>query len=206
MDRVLARSQGRFLDEALLQALSRHCAESLDGIDRINRLVGDLRRLGQERSGERHFLPLDGVVARALEIFRVTRPTDPRLLHHDLQETAPLLLNAAQIQHVVLNLLENAAAATREKGIISLRVAPHAEGAELVVEDTGQGIPPEILPHIFDEFFTTKPEGTGLGLAIARRIVESHLGTIRCESEVGKGTRFTILLPASAPPGPPGSP
>jgi signal transduction histidine kinase len=66
----------------------------------------------------------------------------------------------------------------------------------LVVSDTGAGIPPGDLPHVFDDFYSTKAEGSGLGLSIVRRLVADFQGTIRVESEVGKGTRFEILFPA----------
>ena len=67
------------------------------------------------------------------------------------------------------------------------------------ISDTGAGIPPENLQEIFEPFFTTKPRGSGLGLVVTRRIIEEHKGTIRVESRPGKGTAFTILLPAGAP-------
>jgi signal transduction histidine kinase len=77
---------------------------------------------------------------------------------------------------------------------------------DLVVRDTGCGIPPEQLPHIFEPFFTTKrgPDetgkgGTGLGLAACRQIIEAHRGRIRVESTVGKGTQFTVKLPVARP-------
>jgi signal transduction histidine kinase len=75
---------------------------------------------------------------------------------------------------------------------------------DLVVRDNGSGIPPEVLPKIFDSFFTTKkgPDasgkgGTGLGLSMCREIIESHHGRIRVDSTVGKGTAFTLKLPAA---------
>jgi two-component system, NtrC family, sensor kinase len=66
---------------------------------------------------------------------------------------------------------------------------------QLIVADTGCGIPPEILPRIFDPFFSTKPAGTGLGLSISHGIVREHGGTIDVDSAPGQGTRFTITLP-----------
>jgi signal transduction histidine kinase len=67
--------------------------------------------------------------------------------------------------------------------------------AILEVTDTGRGIPPDVLGRIFEAYYSTKSGGTGLGLAITRRVVEEHGGTIRVESEVGKGTRFILSLP-----------
>jgi signal transduction histidine kinase len=70
---------------------------------------------------------------------------------------------------------------------------------EIVVEDSGPGVPPEHLPHIFEPFYTTKPDGTGLGLAIVHRIIQEHEGDIRVESPAGGGARFVIMLPGLEP-------
>jgi signal transduction histidine kinase len=116
-----------------------------------------------------------------------------------------------QMEQVFLNLLLNGVEAIGVEG--TLTVSTDLIGAEKVgavlregsdfsrllrvaISDTGPGIPSENVKHIFDPFFTTKPHGTGLGLAVTRRIVEEHQGTIRVESEPGKGTTFVILLPA----------
>lgn len=122
-----------------------------------------------------------------------------------------VLANGNQIQQVLLNLLINARQAMPHGGRVLLRLSHDAASdmVDLVVRDTGTGIPPDKLPRIFDSFYTTKsgPDetgkgGTGLGLASCRHIVEAHHGRIRVESTVGKGTAFTIKLPAArtAPP------
>jgi two-component system NtrC family sensor kinase len=108
-----------------------------------------------------------------------------------------------QLQQVFLNLLVNAVQAMGEHGTITITTRPADDGAaaEVVITDSGCGIPPDLIDRIFDPFFTTKPggTGTGLGLAIAYGIVTRHHGTISVESEVGKGTTFIIRLPAAAP-------
>jgi signal transduction histidine kinase len=108
-----------------------------------------------------------------------------------------------QLQQVFLNLLVNAVQAMGEQGTITMttRSADDGAAAEVVIADTGSGIPPDLIDRIFDPFFTTKQggTGTGLGLAIAYGIVTRHHGTISVESEVGKGTTFAIRLPAAAP-------
>jgi signal transduction histidine kinase len=116
-----------------------------------------------------------------------------------------------QIQQVLLNLLINARQAMPQGGrvIVRLQYDASAEMVDLVVRDTGVGIPADKLPKIFDSFFTTKsgPDetgkgGTGLGLSSCRHIVETHHGRIRVESTVGKGTAFTIKLPVARRPAP----
>ena len=100
-----------------------------------------------------------------------------------------------------LNLLTNAAQATPDGGEIRVRTyQPDPEHVAVEVADNGHGIPPEVLPKIFDPFYTTKEagKGTGLGLAIAYKIVASHGGRIEVQSQVGVGTRFTVTLPVTA--------
>lgn len=116
------------------------------------------------------------------------------------------MVNGNQVQQVLLNLLINARQAMPGGGTLAIRLAPEAEGEmiELVVRDTGCGIPPDKLPRIFEAFYSTKqgPDatgkgGTGLGLSMCREIIEAHHGRIRVDSTVGKGTAFTIKLPAA---------
>jgi len=93
----------------------------------------------------------------------------------------------------------NAARAIDGHGTVKIvtRRATGAEAVEVLISDTGRGIPPEDIGRIFDPFFSTKPngQGTGLGLSITYGIVASHKGTIQVASELGKGTTFTIRLP-----------
>jgi len=117
------------------------------------------------------------------------------------------LINVGQIQQVLMNLLINARQAMGPGGRLTVQVKNHPESsiAEIVVKDTGSGIPADQLKKIFDRFFTTKTGdeagqgGSGLGLALAREVIEGHQGRIRVESTVGKGTTFTLKLPLHQP-------
>jgi PAS domain S-box-containing protein len=104
-------------------------------------------------------------------------------------------LDAGQMKQALLNLLTNAVDAT-DRGEIAVR-ASRGERLEIVVSDTGRGIPPDQLSRVFDLYFTTRADGTGLGLSLVQRIVADHGGRIHVESEVGKGTTFTLTLPGS---------
>jgi len=104
---------------------------------------------------------------------------------------------------VFLNLIANAAQAL-DKPQKAIVVTSRREGADAIaveVADNGKGIPPEVLPKIFDPFYTTKEvgKGTGLGLSIAYKIVSQHGGRIDVKSQPGKGTVFTVVLPVKPP-------
>jgi signal transduction histidine kinase len=100
----------------------------------------------------------------------------------------------------LLNLLLNAEQAMPEGGEIILQASQEPGWVRLDVIDTGCGIPPEELPKLFKPFHTSKPGGTGLGLPTTRKIIEAHGGTIEVQSEVGRGTKFSIRLPAKPLP------
>ena len=120
-------------------------------------------------------------------------------LEQQLEDLNPVHTDADCIRRVVMNLLGNALKFT-EQGRITISLKPVNGWMEFSVADTGSGIPPEDLPHIFDEFRQVdsqegaKQEGTGLGLSIAKRSVELLGGTISVESEVGKGTKFSLRI------------
>jgi signal transduction histidine kinase len=105
---------------------------------------------------------------------------------------------ANELKEVLLNLVENSRAALDGTGEIVVRGRIVDQHVHLEVADNGPGIPPELLPKIFDPHFSTRSVGTGLGLAIVRRIIESWGGTVEADSELGHGTIVTLrLLPRS---------
>ncbi len=101
-----------------------------------------------------------------------------------------------QLKQVLINLLLNAMDATPSGGSITVSMRNVDNQCELVVADTGQGIPVADLPHVFKPFFSCKANGTGLGLAVVQNIIHEHKGTIQISSEIGKGTNVTVRLPA----------
>lgn len=112
---------------------------------------------------------------------------------------SPVLANGVKLQQVLVNLVKNAAHAIRDREDGQIAVTVQRDGGEalVTVSDNGCGMTPDVLERIWEPFFTTKgKEGNGLGLDISRRLIESHGGTIRCESTPGAGTRFLVRLPA----------
>jgi two-component system NtrC family sensor kinase len=135
-----------------------------------------------------------GLVGNNLKISKVKH-------HVSIAENLPtVLVDAAQIEQVLINLFINAIQAMPEGGDLFIEVFAEPPGGWVMVKirDTGTGINPEVLPNIFDPFFTTKStKGTGLGLSVSYGIIRQHRGEISVESEVGRGTTFTIKIPST---------
>jgi len=190
---------GKIAPEAAKELLP--LAEAItDGAGRLNRLAQDLRRFLHHEPGARAEARLNEVVGEALRLYEAAHGRNVEILV-ELAPTDPALMDRSEIQQVIINLLNNAVEATPVgRGPIVVRTGPGDQPgtAMLSVSDAGVGIPPEVQARMFEEFFTTKPEGTGLGLSIVRSIVERHGGTIRCDSRLGVGTRFTVTLPTAA--------
>jgi len=114
----------------------------------------------------------------------------------------------AQLGLLLSNLLDNALRHTSAKGSVCVRLEASESRATLQVNDTGEGIPASELPRVFERFYrvdkarTRQTGGTGLGLAIVRHVAEAHGGTVRVDSELGRGSTFTVSLPVAGPPTP----
>ncbi len=104
-------------------------------------------------------------------------------------------LDADMLKQVILNLFINAQEAMTKGGDLMVRTTQQGKDAVIQISDTGSGIAPEELPHIFDAYYSSRSQGRGLGLPTAKKIVESHGGTISVDSVPGKGTSFTVRLP-----------
>lgn len=114
----------------------------------------------------------------------------------NMPATHPVVaIDRAQMVQVFFNIIKNALEAMRDGGAIEMSLSSDDDMVAVRIADTGEGISPERLAHLFEPYRTTKENGTGLGLMITKRIVEDHGGTIDVESEVGGGTVFTIRLP-----------
>jgi signal transduction histidine kinase len=106
-------------------------------------------------------------------------------------------LDADRFKQALSNLILNAEAAMPQGGEMLVTAEPERHGVRVHITDTGVGIPPESLDKVFEPYYSTRPGGSGLGLPMVRRIVQEHGGSIEVHSEVGRGTRFTIHLPAA---------
>ncbi|MDD3313025.1 HAMP domain-containing sensor histidine kinase [Pseudodesulfovibrio sp.] len=177
--------------------------------DRLTRLINDLLDLNKIEAGRMEWR--DTLLNVGDEIKRAVKTMDSTFAQRSQVAVTtdikpgipPLSCDPDRFQQLLLNLLSNAAKHTARGGI-SIEAGLDDAGLGIVVADTGNGIPPEHLDAIFDKFFqsdgsdTHKPSGTGLGLPICKQIVEHYHGSIRVESEVGRGSRFIITLPVRA--------
>ena len=182
--------------DADLAMLDQMLQDVLDGVGQMNELVVNLRdftRLDRAKTAE---ADLNKSLHTVVYIAKSVIPHRIVILEA-FGKLPPVECNPSQLNQVFLNLINNAAQAIDGPGTITVRSKLDGEHVSIEVEDNGQGIPPDVLPNIFDLYFTTKPEGegTGLGLAIARDIVRSHGGEITVDSVVGDGTTFTVRLP-----------
>ncbi len=162
-------------------------------VERLQRLIGDfstLARLPQPR--------LSRVDVRDLlrEMSELYTPYT-RVSVEEPETAADCHCDADQVRQVLINLLDNALAATREDGKVRLYATVGAEAVQFHVVDTGEGVPAEAVDQIFEPYFSTKADGSGLGLAIARRIAEEHEGKLTLESAASP-THFCLSLPVFA--------
>jgi signal transduction histidine kinase len=179
--------------------------EVLEQVKRMDKTVNDLLFFGRPTDPEPVCTDINTVLRKTLIFASQHRGSQGGVIEKvlDLQkDLPPVYVDPKQIQQVFLNLILNAIQAMQSGGILTIKsTLIHEESQHWVtvsISDTGQGIPSQILGKIFTPFFTTKAQGTGLGLAICHKLVEQQGGTIRVESEDGKGTDFYIELPATS--------
>jgi len=168
---------------------------------RLTALVQEVKSFMQFEQEQfvRHPLALGEAVHELVAFLRFDKAIPHERFTLKVAGETTVLANKVKLQQVIVNLIKNAAYAIRERpdGRIEVTVERHDADVVLSVLDNGCGIPEEMLPRIWEPFFTTKgAEGNGLGLEICRKLIESHGGSISCESLPGLGTTFIIRLPA----------
>ena len=170
--------------------------ESLDGLQRVKRIVQDLKDFSHVDRAELEWADLEKGLDSTLNVvwneLKYKAKVIKEYAHPPSIECLP-----SQLNQVFMNLLVNAAHAIQTTGEITIRTGFDPQYVWVEVEDTGQGIPAENLTRIFEPFFTTKPvgKGTGLGLSLSYGIVKKHGGQIEVKSEMGKGTSFKVVIP-----------
>jgi PAS domain S-box-containing protein len=191
-------------------------ARGVDVISRNTRLqsqlISDLLDVSRIVAGKLRLeidqVDLAAAIGDAIDTLQADADHKQIAIRRDVDTTVGMVAgDAARIQQILWNLLSNAIKFTGRGGEISVRLRKSRSGAEITVADTGVGIRPEFLPHIFDRFqqadqsITRRFGGLGLGLSIVKHLVELHGGSIAAHSGgIGRGATFTVILPASAGP------
>jgi two-component system NtrC family sensor kinase len=177
-------------------------------VENITSLINDLLDLGRIEAGfdaRKEILPLSAILRYTIESLQVRAEQKKLTLELDIQEGLPKILgNPMHLRQMFDNLVANAIHYTPHGGEIKVMVRSEGDQIIIRISDTGLGIPPADQPYIFDKFYrasNTPPDtpGAGLGLAIVKSIVDSHQGRIWIDSVLGKGSTFTIVLPATDP-------
>jgi two-component system, NtrC family, sensor histidine kinase HydH len=177
-------------------------------LERIQRLQGEVQRLVDVSNDFLRFArvanlelkpdDLAGVVEEMVDFFAPTaRQANIDIKVYLPADLPPVALDRDLFKQALLNLLLNAEQAMPKGGELTIQAMKENDHVTLSLIDTGKGMTPEVLAKVFKPFFSTKPGGSGLGLPTTKKIIAAHGGTIDAQSEVGRGTKFTIRLPAS---------
>jgi two-component system NtrC family sensor kinase len=165
---------------------------------RVGEIVAGLLDFARERPASKSMLDLNQIIRQTVRLIANQSRFNKITIEEHLGEHLPAVYgDRNQLQQVLLNLALNACEAMPNGGALTITTQPHGRDVMLTVADTGLGIKPEHLTQVFDPFFTTKPvgKGTGLGLSVSYGIVQQHGGVLSVQSQEGKGTVFTIILP-----------
>jgi len=169
-------------------------------VERLNRVISQLLEFARPVKINKKPSSIHTVIQHSLKMIeREAQVNNIKISTRLSPEIKDVSIDPDRINQVLLNLYLNSIEAMGHEGTLSVELSwdENSWGARIAVSDTGVGINKENLVHVFDPYFTTKQSGTGLGLAIVHKIIESHKGEVRVESEPGKGTTVTILLPVS---------
>lgn len=177
------------------------CAKNIhDTTQRLSKIIDNLVRFARPENDTMMETDLHSVLEETLPLVAHLMSSQQVTLQQKLEAGLPHIFgNPALLQQVFTNLILNACNAMPDGGTLTIATSTNrSEEAQIAFTDTGRGIPPEDLPKIFDPFFTTMPlgEGIGLGLSVSYSIIQLHGGNIAVESDVGRGTTFTVRLPA----------
>jgi len=165
-------------------------------INRIQNIVKDLLEFSKPRPPELKPVDIGPLIVSTANLLSGDLLRRRVQWTIDCQHNGSILqADAGQLRQVLINLIQNAADAMPSGGKLKIATQAINNHLELTVSDTGSGISPALLPKIFDPFVTTKADGNGLGLAVVYSIIQTHRGSIRANSQPGRGTTFTVSLP-----------
>ena len=173
-------------------------------VARADKVITQIMGYAQLSEGRVEKLKVVEEIEHAIEqVFPGAVPTGIRLKKKFAGPFPPLLMQRGHLTEILVNLLQNAREALGGQGNVAVSAGCDRDHAvEISVADDGPGIAPDKIERVFEAYFTTKEKGTGLGLAIVKHNVELYGGTVRVESVLGKGAKFTVIFPAKSLPKP----
>jgi len=189
-------------DQALRASMVRNLGLVQRETERCRAIVRNLLDFARERPLQLRDVEMGKVVQESLQLIGHQLQLQGHHVETRLAPVPPVHADFGELRQAFVNLAMNAMEAMVQGGrlTVTLGASPDGQVVEVVIADTGPGIPEELRSKIFDPFFTTKEKGTGLGLSVVYGIVQRHGGTISLDSEPGKGTTFTLRLPAAGAP------
>ncbi len=173
--------------------------ESLDGSDRVKKIILDLKNFARTEKGGKQKSSLEVMINSTLNIIWNELKYKAKIIREFADEELVIFCNSQEINQVLMNLLLNASQSIEGQGEITIKTWQDEKFVNIAISDTGCGIPEENMSKLFEPFFTTKAvgKGTGLGLSIIYDIVKKHGGKVLVDSTVGAGTTFTVQLPGN---------
>ncbi|MBX3441997.1 MAG: HAMP domain-containing histidine kinase [Planctomyces sp.] len=185
-------------DDPRQQRIGRKLDTIRHECSRLQDLLGDFLQFARAGEPDLQERDLSRLVAEFIDFYQPeARACRIELSPHLSASLPPVRVDPNLLRLVLMNLARNAQEAMPDGGQLEIQTLARDGRVLLQVIDSGQGMPEAVRLRLFDVFFSTKPNGSGLGLPTVRKIVEAHNGTIECDSEPGRGTRFTVSLPAT---------
>lgn len=167
----------------------------------LERLLNDFLQFARVGSLEKRSTDLNALVQEFIDFYQPqAKDLGIEISPHLAANLPPINIDVGLFRQVLANLSRNAQQAMPRGGVLELQTYRRDDRVMLDIIDTGEGMSHETQAKMFDAFYSTKPDGSGLGLPTVRKIVEAHGGAIHCDSEPGRGTRFSISLPAADVP------
>jgi len=210
---ILGNSELALQDLDEFEPVRQNLEKVFEAGNRAKEMINQLLSFSRKKDSEQKPIGLNAIIIDSLKLLRASIPTNIAI-HHDISDTTHTVLgDTTQIHQIMINLCTNAAHAMQDSGgVLSVRLnsmeigdkpifegslLPEGEFVQLIISDTGYGIPTAVKDRIFDPYFTTKKpdKGTGMGLAVVHGIVKRHGGEIHVFSEMDTGTKFHIFLP-----------
>ncbi len=190
--KIIDSEDYRYLKDDLPEVID----ESMDGLQRIKTIVTDLLTFSSSEEEAKRLVDINTEIRSVLELLD-SEINKKGHVAKDLNRLPEISASPRQLQQLFVNLIHNAVQAIDSGGEISISTKAEETYIQIVIADDGVGIPKEVIPNIFNPFFTTREVGSGVGfgLSIAYRIIEHHNGNIDVQSTPGKGTTFTVRLP-----------